>query len=69
MSHEEFLSWLMRIGMGWLGWRPDDVLDADMSDVVLAYEGKIELLELTRSGGEAETAGIGSVDEFDAAFG
>jgi hypothetical protein len=67
MSHDEFISWLMKIGCGWLGWRPDEVMDADMSDVVLAYEGKLAFLELMRP--KAGPAGISSVEEFDALFG
>lgn len=32
--------------MGWLGWRPHETDTADVNDVLLALEGKIDLLAM-----------------------
>jgi hypothetical protein len=43
MSHEQFWSWLYQIGTAGLGWPPDVVMATDMSDILLAWEGKAAL--------------------------
>lgn len=40
MSHEQFWSWLYVIGTAGLGWTPGVVMHCDMSDILLAWEGK-----------------------------
>jgi hypothetical protein len=73
MSPGEYVVWLMEVGTGWLGWRPDEVLDADMTDVVRAYEGKVAMLKACFGGGEKkarpEVTSIDDVEAFDRAFG
>lgn len=44
MSHEDFHAWLFRLGTGWLGWSERETLDASMSGILLAYEGRGEML-------------------------
>lgn len=36
---------MFKIATGWLGWSEDQALDADMTSIVLAYEGKVEMLK------------------------
>lgn len=40
----EHLVGLYRIGTGWLGWTPDQTLDATPTEIRLAYEGRVEML-------------------------
>jgi hypothetical protein len=46
MSHEQFWAWLFQLGTAGLGWPPEIVLIADMSDILLAYEGKAALAKV-----------------------
>lgn len=45
MSHEEYWSWLYIIGTAGLGWTPNTVMNAHMSDILLAWEGKAMLMK------------------------
>lgn len=36
---------LYKVGTGWLGWTPEDTLDATPTEIRLAYEGRIDLLK------------------------
>jgi hypothetical protein len=45
MSHSEFMEWLMEIGGGWLGWSPEVVRTSHMYDIVIAYKGKVKMLQ------------------------
>lgn len=38
--------------MGWLGWSEADTLDASMAGILLAYEGRLDLLKSIFGGGE-----------------
>jgi hypothetical protein len=40
MSHEEFWSWLYWLATGRLGMSPAEALSCDMSDILLAWEGR-----------------------------
>lgn len=48
----------MEVGCGWLGWTPDQVLDADMTDVELAYGGKVKMLQACYGGGTTSKADV-----------
>lgn len=52
MSHDEYMSWIIKIGCGWIGWPPDVVRKAHLRDVHEAFEGKIELLKACYGSGE-----------------
>ena len=39
------MDWLIEVGCGWLGWSPDAVRSAHLSDIHLAYKGKIKMLK------------------------
>lgn len=41
----EHLISFFKIGTGWLGWTPEQTLDATVYEIRLAYEGRIELLK------------------------
>lgn len=44
MSHDEFFEWLFKVGTGVLGWPPEVTLDADMTDIMIAYEARLGLI-------------------------
>ncbi|CCB65389.1 hypothetical protein [Hyphomicrobium sp. MC1] len=56
LSFREHLLNLYKIGTGWLGWTPDVTLDATPSEIMLAYDGRIELLKAVFGTSDAETA-------------
>jgi hypothetical protein len=43
MSHEQMWAWLFQIGTAGLGWAPAVVTGCDMSDILLAWEGKFAI--------------------------
>jgi hypothetical protein len=43
LSHEQFWSWLFQIATAGLGWTPRTAMTCDMSDIMLAWEGKAAL--------------------------
>jgi hypothetical protein len=45
MTVEDYLDHLLKIGMGWLGWTEAQTLDTSMAAIVMAREGRIELLQ------------------------
>lgn len=51
----DHLARLYRIGTGWLGWTPQDTLDATPTEIMQAYEGRMEMLRAI-FGGSEETA-------------
>lgn len=40
----EYLANLYRLGTGWLGWTPQETLDATPAEILEAYKGRLELL-------------------------
>lgn len=52
MSHVEYATWLIKIAMGYLGWSYHDAMFTDCLVILLAYEGKMEMLRLCFGGGE-----------------
>ncbi|MBS0250702.1 MAG: hypothetical protein JSR78_06515 [Proteobacteria bacterium] len=64
---------LYKVGTGWLGWTPDETLDATPTEIRLAYEGRIDLLKaIFGSTDEAENAvpdGAALDDKLKSAFG
>lgn len=52
MTFAEYLDWLFKIGTGWLGWPPPIVLGCTMRELLLAYQGKIDMLKAIHGGGE-----------------
>lgn len=44
ISHANFHEWLLKVGMGWIGWTEDQTLDTHMAAIVLAYEGRADML-------------------------
>ncbi|CAN7437028.1 hypothetical protein [Neorhizobium sp. LjRoot104] len=42
---------LYRIAAGWLGWPPEVALDATPAEIVLAYEGRLDMLKAIYGGG------------------
>lgn len=67
MSHDELFEWLFKMGTGVLGWSPRDTLDADMTDIVLAYEARVgfigDLLKAVFGSGDGKSKpSAGKVD-------
>lgn len=54
MSHAEFAAWLMKIGMGWLGWTERQTLDTSIPAVLFAYEGRKDMLRAVFGSGEPD---------------
>jgi hypothetical protein len=57
MSPGDYVVWLVKHGCGYLGWTVDQVLDEDMTNVALALEGRVKLLEqMSPYGGAGQAA-------------
>lgn len=72
MTIDEYINWLFKIGMGWLGWSPQAVRQAHIQELYLAYEGKVDMLKACYGGGDEKdkkNKPLNSVEEFDRIFG
>lgn len=38
--------------MGWLGWSPDQALDADVNAIIVAHRGRVAMLNAVFGGGD-----------------
>ncbi len=47
----DYLEDLYKKATGWLGWTPQDALDATPAEIVLAYQGKLDMLKAIYGGG------------------
>jgi len=71
MSHSEYMEWLIKIGCGWIGWTPQEVKEAHICDIMLAYDGVIDKLKACYGSGEDKeqknkrTTSNVDVDSFD----
>lgn len=45
--------------MGWIGWSEADTLDTTMSGILLAYDGRMDLLKSIFGGGDSDTGSPG----------
>lgn len=43
-THETYFCRLFKIGTGWMGWTPDQTLDAPIAAIVSAHAGRTEML-------------------------
>lgn len=69
MSHLEYADWLMSVGVGWLGLSPKEVNESLMCDLLVGYDGKLEMLRSCYGGAAEDDSAIDDVDKFDARFG
>lgn len=53
ISLSEYYDRLLKIGMGWLGWTEDQTLDTSMPAIVLAQQGRVEMLQAVFGGAPA----------------
>lgn len=60
MSLDDYLDHLLKLGMGWLGWTEAETLDSSMPAIVLAYDGRIEMLQSIFGKGEAKPSEPGA---------
>lgn len=51
-SHEDYFASLMKRGTGWIGWTPDQTLDAVMPAIVTAFIGRQGMLRWCLGGDE-----------------
>ncbi|OAF13931.1 hypothetical protein [Bradyrhizobium neotropicale] len=51
---DDYFTQLFQIGTGWLGWAPEDVWDATISEIVNAQKGRMEMLKAIFGGGKEE---------------
>jgi len=67
----EHLISFFKIGTGWLGWTPEQTLDATVYEIRLAYEGRIELLKAIFGSPDPkpDTDGMSLDDKLKSAFG
>lgn len=54
MTVEDYLDHLFKLGMGWLGWTEAQTLDTSMPAIVMAYDGRIEMLQSIFGKGETK---------------
>lgn len=45
---------LFRLGSGWLGWTPDETLDASPAEIMEAYRGRLDMLKAIFGSGESD---------------
>jgi hypothetical protein len=57
----------MKVGMGWLGWSEEQTLDASMPAIILAYEGRVDMINAIFGGPKDESAEM-SPDQIRDAF-
>jgi len=50
-----FLEGLFKIGTGWLGWTPQDTLDATPAEIMLAHDGRMSMLRAIFGGTDDKT--------------
>lgn len=69
----EYLSGLYKIGTGWLGWTPQDTLDATPAEIMLAHDGRMSMLRAIFGGTDDKTdkpqSDISLDDKFRGVFG
>lgn len=55
MTYDEYMSWIIKTGCGWIGWPPDIVRKSHLRDIHEAFEGKVEMLKVCYGAGEKTT--------------
>ena len=69
----EYLSGLYKIGTGWLGWTPQETLDATPAEIMLAHDGRMSMLKAIFGGTDDKTdkpqSDISLDDKFRGVFG
>ncbi len=58
MTANEFHNRLFRIGTGWLGWTPEVTWNATISEIRVAYEGRLEMLKAIFGDGKPQVETI-----------
>lgn len=53
-SYPDFYLQLYRYGTGWLGWTPEQTLDATPFEIIEAHKGRMEMLRAIFGGGEKQ---------------
>lgn len=71
VTFKKHLEDLFRIGTGWLGWTPDETLDATPAEITLAYEGRLEMLKAIFGGSDKpdNKSNLSLDDQFKGALG
>ncbi|WP_242217259.1 hypothetical protein [Shinella zoogloeoides] len=69
----DHLAALYKFGTGWMGWTPEETLDATPAEITLAYEGHLDMLRAIHGGGEKSSKPKAAdsrpiADKFRAAF-
>lgn len=54
-SYADFYLQLFRYGTGWLGWTPEQTLDATPFEIIEAHKGRMDMLRAIFGGGEKQT--------------
>lgn len=65
----DYLQDLYKKATGWLGWTPDVALDATPAEIILAYEGRLDMLKAIYGGEEKPESALSLDDKFKVAFG
>ncbi|MBR0764138.1 hypothetical protein [Bradyrhizobium japonicum] len=55
---DEYFAHLFQIGTGWLGWAPEDVWDATISEIVNAQRGRMAMLKAIFGGKDDQSADV-----------
>ena len=72
MTYNQYMTWLIKVGCGWLGWLPSQVRECHLQDIHEAYEGKVDMLKACYGGpseekekGPVRRRKVSSIDDFD----
>lgn len=55
IGFEEHLERLFMVATGWLGWTPDEAFEATPREIMLAYQGRIDLLQAIFGGSDSKS--------------
>lgn len=62
LTHPEYFEELFKMGMGWLSWTEAETLDTPMDQILLAYQGRVAMLNVIFGGGK-KTPGLVSAKD------
>lgn len=58
MSQSDYFDWLLKIGMGWIGWTYEQTLDTPMLAIVDAHKGRMAMLRAIFGGDDPDIPSI-----------
>lgn len=68
MSHAEFLRELFKFATGWLGWPPAVALATPIPQILVAVEGRLDMLRAIFGSGKEAAPKVPLAEKLQAAF-